>query len=145
MKDWGITIGARIKSRREEVHMPVSALGRAVGLAPSTVYDLMRSESVSSTKLHLFARALGLNVFWLETGKGPRLASDPKDTVKEPAPADRTAITAEEAQIGRDWGSLNQPQRSVVAAQIRLLLAAQKREESRRKHRGSAANPAAPE
>jgi transcriptional regulator with XRE-family HTH domain len=143
MKDWGITIGARIRSRREEIGMPVSTLARAVGLAPSTVYDLMRSDSTSSTKLHLFARTLGLSVDWLETGKGPRLAGESRATVGEPPL--QPPLTAKEAQIGRDWGSLEEPQRSVVAAQIRLLLTAQKRGRSRHKRRNGPAESAAAE
>jgi transcriptional regulator with XRE-family HTH domain len=137
MKDWGITIGARIKSRREEIGLPVSTLARAVGLAPSTVYDLMRSDSVSTTKLHLFAKVLGLNVDWLETGKGSRLLGDSAQPVEESGPPYRLPITAREAEVGREWGRLREPQRSVVAAQIRLLLSAQKREESKQKRRSS--------
>ena len=136
MTNWGITIGARIKSRREEINMPVTTLARAVGLAPSTVYDLMRSDSVSSTKLHLIARVLGLNIDWLETGKGPRLAGESRHGgIKEDTVSYQPAITPTEAEIGRDWGRLHEPQRSVVAAQIRLLLRAQNREESRHKRR----------
>jgi transcriptional regulator with XRE-family HTH domain len=136
MKDWGMTIGARVKSRREEIRMPVATLGRAVGLAPSTIYDLMRSDSVSSTKLHLFAKVLGLNVDWLETGKGVRLARDAAHgLVNETGPAYQLPITPQEAEIGREWGRLREPQRSVVAAQVRLLLAAQTREDVRAKRR----------
>ena len=133
MTDWGITIGARIRSRREEIGMPVSTLARAAGLAPSTVYDLMRSDSTSSTKLHLIAKALGLNIDWLETGKGPRLIGEPgAGGIKDATPPYQPQITPKEAQVGRDWGRLHEPQRSVVAAQIRLFLRAQKREESGR-------------
>ena len=142
MANWGLTIGARIKSRREEINMPVATLARTVGLAPSTVYDLMRSDSVSSTKLHLIARALGLNVDWLETGKGARLAGESRHGgIKEEAAPYQPPITPKEAEIGRDWGRLREPQRSVVATQIQLLLRAQIREELRlnRRHTTSGA------
>jgi transcriptional regulator with XRE-family HTH domain len=146
MKDWGITIGARIKSRREEIGLPVPTLARAVGLAQSTVYDLMRSDSTSSTKLHLFAKVLGLNVDWLETGKGPRLvAGAGQAPIKEGAAPAYAPITPKEAEIGREWGRLREPQRSVVAAQIQLLLKAQEREDSGRKRHRTTSGPVAAE
>jgi transcriptional regulator with XRE-family HTH domain len=107
--------------------MSVKAMARAVGLAESTIYDLERSDSDSSTKLHLFAKALGLNVHWLETGKGQRLLTDAPASVREEARVYALPISPEEADIGREWGKLDEPQRSAIAEQIHLLVAAQKR------------------
>lgn len=127
--------------------MPVTTLARIVNLAPSTLYDLMRSDSMRSTKLHLIAKALGVNIDWLETGKGPRLVGEVRPgsdhrsqgrlqgeakNIKETFTLYHPPITPLEAQIGRDWGQLQEPQRSVVAAQIQLLLKDQQRGKAKR-------------
>ncbi|OOG61423.1 hypothetical protein B0E46_15705 [Rhodanobacter sp. B04] len=67
------TIGDRIRERRLELGMSVEVLAKAVGLKPTTLYDLERGDSKSTTKLHRFADELGLNADWLETGKGVKL------------------------------------------------------------------------
>ncbi|MDE2106615.1 MAG: helix-turn-helix transcriptional regulator [Patescibacteria group bacterium] len=109
--------------------MSVEALAKLVGLRPTTIYDLERSDSKSSTKLHLFADALGVSVHWLETGKGQRtggsMARDPD--FRDHTPVYGLPISEEEAEMGREWGKLLEPQRSAIAQQIQLLVAAQKR------------------
>lgn len=65
-----ITIGGRIREWREKRGMTVSELARLSTLASSTLYDLERGSSKTTTKLHLIAAALRVNVHYLETGKG---------------------------------------------------------------------------
>lgn len=50
--------------------MKVPELAKKAHLAPTTLYDLERGDSDSTTKLHLIAAALQINVHWLETGRG---------------------------------------------------------------------------
>lgn len=66
-------IGRKIKERREELGIGVSALARQVGLSRQTLYDLEREKQTSTTKLHLLCKALGLNPDWVESNRGPRL------------------------------------------------------------------------
>ncbi len=65
-------IGQRIRAARlaHEPQISVAKLAHAVGMAPSTLYDLERGDSESTTKLHLIAEFLGVRVLWLETGRG---------------------------------------------------------------------------
>lgn len=65
-----MTTGGRIKEWREKRKLTVAQLAQRVGLAQSTIYDLERGDSKSTTKLHRVAEALGVNPNWLETGKG---------------------------------------------------------------------------
>ena len=62
------TIGDRIRKRRKELGISVEELAKAAELRPTTLYDLERSHSKSSTKLHLIARRLHVDVRWLEVG-----------------------------------------------------------------------------
>lgn len=66
-----MTIGNRIKKIRTAKGVDVEALRKKSGLAKSTIYDLERGDSKSTTKLHLIAAALNVRTEYLETGKGP--------------------------------------------------------------------------
>lgn len=69
-----MTIGERIKAEMRAKTPPadVKQLARATGLATSTIYDLLRGDSASTTKLHAVADFLGVRPHWLETGQGPK-------------------------------------------------------------------------
>lgn len=75
-----MTIGERIKKRREDCRMSVRTLARKAEIAPTTLYDLERGDSRSTTKLHLIADVLGVTTRYLETGK------EPKEATAEPVP-----------------------------------------------------------
>lgn len=68
-----MTTGQRIKERRMELGMSVARLAKLAGIAPTTLYDLERSDSKSTTKLHRIAAVLKVHAEWLETGRGVRL------------------------------------------------------------------------
>lgn len=70
-----MTIGARIKEARTSAGISVAELASAAGLKPTTIYDLERGDSDSTTKLHLIADFLKVHAKWLETGKGPKSLS----------------------------------------------------------------------
>jgi len=69
------------------------------------------------------------------------------DAESGPVVADRAAAThswsispsAEEAEVGREWGKLEEPQRSCVREQILCLVAAQKRDARTKAKRQTAA------
>jgi transcriptional regulator with XRE-family HTH domain len=88
------TIGDRVKKERELRKISRRELGRACGLAYSTIADLENGYMESTTKLHKIAEYFGLRPQYLETGEPPR----------EAAPAARTghALTPrEEALLAR--------------------------------------------
>lgn len=123
-----ITVGDRIRTQRKLLRMSVATLARAAGIAASTLYDLERGDSRSSTALPLLAAHLGLSARWLADKTGPRLVNE-LHGVRENAPVYGTPISSEEAEVGREWGKLQEPHRSVIYTQIQLLVAAQKRGE----------------
>lgn len=65
-----MTIGERIRSRREKLGIDRDDLAAAAGLTYSTIADLENGRSRSTTKLHLIAARLMTNTKWLETGRG---------------------------------------------------------------------------
>jgi len=68
-----------VKKWRAIRGMTIKELSIAVGLKPSTLYDFERARQGTTTKLHLFAAALKLNVHYLQTGKG-----NPEDIHAQP-------------------------------------------------------------
>jgi transcriptional regulator with XRE-family HTH domain len=71
-------IGDRIKFWRETRNITVPELAQAAGLKPTTIYDLERGISKSTTKLHHIAKKLQINVDFLESGKGDPLTGVPQ-------------------------------------------------------------------
>lgn len=55
-QDSGMLTGERIKRRRKELGMTAQDLADAAGIARTTLYDLERGDSKSTTKLHIFVR-----------------------------------------------------------------------------------------
>jgi DNA-binding XRE family transcriptional regulator len=70
-----MSIGQKIRQRREELNIKPSALAKQVGLSRQAYNNLEKGRQNSTTKLHLICKILGLNPDWVESGKGPRLAS----------------------------------------------------------------------
>lgn len=71
-----MTIGERIKEIRLLRGIKVPELASRTGLAASTIYDLERGDSDSTTKLHRIADELGTYTAYLEEGKPPKLRTD---------------------------------------------------------------------
>jgi transcriptional regulator with XRE-family HTH domain len=65
-------IGARIRAERQRKKIGPAEFAKRVGLAKSTLMDLERGESKSSTKLHKIATELNVTPVWLEAGRGPK-------------------------------------------------------------------------
>jgi len=67
------TIGERIAWELEaDPDKSAAACAKFAGLSKSTLSELIKGRSKSSTKLHLIAEYLGVTTKWLETGKGPK-------------------------------------------------------------------------
>ncbi|WP_423820868.1 XRE family transcriptional regulator [Salinisphaera sp. SPP-AMP-43] len=64
------TVGERVKYARKEAGMSVVDLAQKTKLARTTIYDLERGDSKSTTRLPAIAAATGFNATWLETGYG---------------------------------------------------------------------------
>jgi len=129
------TAGNRIRLRRQELQMSVAALARAVGMAPSTLYDLERGDMRTTTKLHRIAAALGLSIEWLESGRGSRL-SHASGKVSEPRAnysVHGFMITPEAARVAAEWEKLDEPMRAQVALIIESLVATQIRTARRKR------------
>lgn len=73
------SIGARIRSTREEQGIKRGDLAKTMGLAYTTLADLERGKAKSTTKLHKAAERLRVNIEWLETGRGPKYAEPTPD------------------------------------------------------------------
>lgn len=121
--------GPRIKQCRKAAKMSVAELARRSGIAPTTLYDLERGESRSTTKLHRIAAVLQVNVTWLETGKGnPETSGMPTEATT----LHGIAISEAGAHVGAEWDKLREPLRTQIQQLIETLVAGQKRGERRK-------------
>lgn len=77
-----MSIGKRIKERREALNIERATLARSVGIHYQTLAGLENEDQHSTTRLHRIAEELRCNVDWLESGRGPiePTASTPTDT-----------------------------------------------------------------
>lgn len=135
-----MSIGPKLRARRQEMKIAVAEAAKRVGMAPSTLYDLERGEQVSSTKLAALCSLYGLNPDWVEFNRGPRLATAGKAAAvsverDEEIQVHGMQTTPEEVELGIEWGKLGEPTRSIVREQIMMLVARQKREERAAKKR----------
>ena len=118
------TIGDRIRATRRRMSVSVKDLARLTGLAASTIYDIENGHQTSSTKLHLIAKHLGLNVQWLEDGTGPSAGTAPP-VVSDALVVHGLQLTVEAARLGQEWLKLEEPTRSAIALTIYSMVAAQ--------------------
>lgn len=71
-----MTLGERIKEVRAQLGMNRADLSRATDIPYPTLAGIENGDQSSSTRLHALAKVLRVRVEWLETGKGPREASE---------------------------------------------------------------------
>lgn len=71
-----MTIGSRIRARREELKITRKVLAGAMKIAISTLSDLELGRSASTTGLHHAAKRLGVRAEWLETGMGQKFPKE---------------------------------------------------------------------
>lgn len=69
-----MTMGDRVKRRRQELGISVKELAKTAGISATALYDLERGDTDKSTSTAALAYALGVNALWLEEGRGPKLA-----------------------------------------------------------------------
>lgn len=74
------TLGKRLKEEREGKSLTQAALAKKSGCSQATIADIERGRNDGSAKLPSIAAALGLNAYWLETGRGPKY-SEPNSTI----------------------------------------------------------------
>ncbi len=75
-----MTIGDRIKLAREHRGMSRPQLAEAAGIKYPTLAGIENNDQSATTRLPSLAEALGVSIRWLETGKGPMLATDTGDS-----------------------------------------------------------------
>lgn len=115
-----MSIGQRIQERRQALKMSVIELARRAGLKPSTIYDLERGDSKSTTKLHRIAIVLKCSLNWLESGKGSQTPSVEELllTVAEATPLYSWPFSFAQARFDR----LTDQQRRQVERLVLLLI-----------------------
>lgn len=76
-----MSIGQRIRSARKSANLTQQELAAKVGIRQASLSALETGASATSMNVASLARALGVDAFWLETGKGVPTA--PQSTPKE--------------------------------------------------------------
>lgn len=66
------TLRERLISAREESGLSQTELGKKIGAGQSLISNLENGENQSSTKIPEIAHELGVDAYWLATGKGNR-------------------------------------------------------------------------
>lgn len=120
--------GERLRARRRELGVSVAELARSAGLKPSTLYDLERGDSRTSRQLYKLCHALGLNISWVETGSGERLArGNPRENGLEIIIGGER-ITPETARLAAQIERLDEIVRDHVKGMVEKLAQAEKNE-----------------
>lgn len=70
-----MTIGTRIKDVRDERGITRPQLAKLTGIPYPTLAGIENDDQSGSTRLHAIAKALRVNVEWLESGTGPKEAA----------------------------------------------------------------------
>lgn len=138
--DSDMSIGQKIKQRREELRLDIKDVAKSAGMGPTTLYDLERGDQKTTTRLHALCKALGLNPEWVADGRGPRLVQ--RDQISGDKDAnlvklsDQPADNIDMAHLARDvfeiallLSTLQEPLRSRIIAMIQAA-ASQRPEES---------------
>jgi len=70
------TLAERLRTAREEAGLSKAELGRKAGVrSASTLTELERGEVKDSAQLPAIAEVLGVDVLWLQHGRGPKRRS----------------------------------------------------------------------
>lgn len=103
-------VGTRIKKAREAVNMTQVALAGAVGISQQAVMELESGRAKGTKHTAKFARALGQDPLWLETGEGRmrepsktkrQLRAEPPEMLAEFADYERIPVFDGRAPAGR--------------------------------------------
>lgn len=102
-----VTVGARIRARRQFLHMTQSALGATVGVSFQAMQKYESGDiRVSASRLDAIARALGVM---------------PSHFFGEHATAEELRYAEEVADLARRFLRLTPPRRSFIASALRLF------------------------
>lgn len=82
-----MSVGQRIKEARKEAGLTQAELCAKVGMNQSTLSELERGDSRSTSFVASLAAALRVSPLWLETGRGPK-HSTPGDQPQSPSDLD---------------------------------------------------------
>jgi phage repressor protein C with HTH and peptisase S24 domain len=113
-------VGTRIKKARDALGMTQVALAKAVGVSQQAVMELESGRAKGTKHCAKFARALGQDPLWLETGDGRmreaakamrQAKSDAADAVPDVANFERIPIVDIRTSSGR--GSIGEDDRTV--------------------------------
>lgn len=102
------TLGSRLKKARAHAKLSQKQLEERSHVSQKTISKIERGDQDSSTQVVQLARACGVDVDWLATGKGDMLASV---GVAEPA-ANYGALSEEALEIAQMWSQLQPDRRS---------------------------------
>ena len=74
------TVGDRVRAERLAQGLDRKELCQRTGIGYSTLAELENGGMKTTTKTRVLAEALGVNLTWLETGKGAKADASPRET-----------------------------------------------------------------
>ena len=110
-----MTIGERIKQKRNELGWSRRRLSDATGVPYQTLASLESGDQRSSTAIATIATGLGVDSLWLSSGRGT--ATSPN----EQSPIGQASIAPAERQLLAAFRKLTAAERKVVLRMVRGL------------------------
>lgn len=117
-------MSSRIALRRKALGLTLGELARLCGISPGAIGDLEHGRQQTSTKLHHLARALQVNLEWLERGEG----SMEIDAAASRAYYHGPQLSRDALLVAAQWDRLVEPARSQTRAMIDSFVTVQQRE-----------------
>jgi transcriptional regulator with XRE-family HTH domain len=117
-------MGSRIAARRKALGLTLGELARLCGISPGAISDLEHGRQLTTTKLHHLARALAVNVEWLEAGAGAMEIDGTASRAYYHGPQ----LSQDALLVAAQWDKLVEPARSQTRAMIDSFVTVQQRE-----------------
>ena len=100
------SLGERVRRAREAAGLSQAQLADAIGIRQPSLHAIETGKSERSKHASAIARALGVSLRWLETGKGAMKArggSEANDPPEDPPEAMRLASFGDDRIAPREW------------------------------------------
>ena len=97
------SLADRIKTKRKEKRLTMEALGKLVGVSKSSVsqWESGLTKKMDGENLVTLANALGVNAYWLSTGKNP-IYIDGEVISNKPATPEEPPLSNAQKKLNED-------------------------------------------
>ena len=140
------SLADRIKTKRKEKRLTMEALGKLVGVSKSSVsqWESGLTKKMDGENLVTLANALGVNAYWLSTGKNP-IYIDGEVISNKPATPEEPPLSNAQKKLNEDLKVLLttdiEPMDMVMLQQMIGMMAAKYKDRAPEKPQKTSNNP----